>query len=94
MPEVPDTATFNLAPDWNAEILSPSAALDRVDKLPIYARENVSRVWRIDPRLQTFEAFALSGARYELIGAWRGAEWARVPPFPALELEFAALWSR
>ncbi len=36
MPEVPDTAAFNLAPDWVAEILSPSTvAIDRVEKLPI-----------------------------------------------------------
>jgi Uma2 family endonuclease len=95
MAEVPDTAAFDLAPDWVAEILSPStAALDRVQKLPIYARENVSYVWLLDPRLQTLEAFALSGARYQLHGAWHGAESARVAPFEELELELAALWAR
>lgn len=95
MPEVPDTAAFDLAPDWVAEVLAPStAALDRVQKLPIYARENVSHVWLIDPRLQTLEAFALSGARYQLLGAWRGTESARVAPFEELELELAALWAR
>lgn len=94
MPEVPDAAAFNLPPDWVAEVLSPStAALDRVQKLPIYARENVSHVWLLDPRLQTLEAFAL-GARYELLGAWRGSESARVAPFEDMELELAALWAR
>jgi Uma2 family endonuclease len=95
MPEVPDTAAFDLAPDWVAEVLSPStAALDRVEKLPIYARESVSHVWLIDPRLQTLEAFALAGDRYQLLGAWRGPESVRVAPFEALELELAALWAR
>ncbi len=95
MPEVPDTAAFELAPDWVAEVLSPStAALDRVEKLPIYVRESVSHVWLIDPRLQTLEAFALAGDRYQLLGAWRGAESVRVAPFEAVELELAALWAR
>ncbi|MDQ2642477.1 MAG: Uma2 family endonuclease [Myxococcota bacterium] len=95
MPEVPDIAAFEIAPDWVAEILSPStAAVDRVEKLPIYAREHVPHVWLIDPRLQTLEAFALAGPRYELLGAWRGAEVARVAPFDAMELELAALWAR
>jgi len=95
MPEVPDTAAFELAPDWVAEVLSPStAALDRVEKLPIYAREGISHVWLIDPRLQTLEAFALAGDRYQLLGAWRGSESVRVAPFEALELELAALWAR
>lgn len=95
MPEVPDTAAFDIAPDWVAEILSPStAAVDRVQKLPIYARENVSHVWLIDPRLQTLEAFALAGTRYQLLGAWRSTESARVAPFEELELELAALWAR
>jgi Uma2 family endonuclease len=36
MPEVPDTAAFELAPDWICEILSPgTAATDRADKMPI-----------------------------------------------------------
>jgi Uma2 family endonuclease len=95
MPEVPDAAAFNLAPNWVAEILSPStAALDRVQKLPIYTRENVSHVWLIDPRLRTLEVFALSGDRYELLGAWRDSESARGAPFEELELGLAALWAR
>jgi len=95
MPEVPDAPAFEPAPDWVAEVLSPSTdALDRVAKLPIYARESVSHVWLIDPRLQTLEAFALVGGRCQLLGAWRGAQSARVAPFDALELELAGLWAR
>jgi len=95
MPEVPDTAAFELAPDWLAEILSPSTeAIDRADKLPIYARERVPHVWLLNPRLQTLEAFALQGDRYEVVGIWRGNATGRLPPFEALELELGGLWAR
>lgn len=95
MPQVPDTPAFELAPDWLAEILSPStAAIDRADKLPIYARERVQHVWLIDPRIQTLEAFVLDNDRYQLLGTWRGDATLRVPPFEALELELAAIWAR
>jgi hypothetical protein len=37
MPEVPDAAAFELAPDWICEVLSPStAATDRAEKMQIY----------------------------------------------------------
>jgi Uma2 family endonuclease len=95
MPQVPDAAAFELAPDWVAEILSPSTeAVDRADKLPIYAREHVSHVWLLDPRLQTLEAFALDSSAYRLLGVWRGDASVRIPPFEALELELGALWAR
>jgi Uma2 family endonuclease len=95
MPHVPESAAFEIAPDWVAEILSPSTeAVDRADKLPIYAREKVAHVWLIDPRLQTLEAFALDSTSYRLLGAWRGPATLRVPPFDALEMELGALWER
>lgn len=42
LPELPNVAAFELAPDWVCEVLSPSTApFDRRRKLPIYARERV-----------------------------------------------------
>ena len=50
MPEVPDAAAFELPPDWVCEVLSAStAAMDRADKMPLYARAHVRHVWLIDP---------------------------------------------
>ncbi len=50
MPNMPATAHFTLAPDWVCEVLSPStAAMDRADKLPIYARAGVEHAWLVDP---------------------------------------------
>ncbi len=38
MPKLPDSAWFDLAPDWVREILSPvTARVDRKEKMPIYA---------------------------------------------------------
>ena len=95
MPAVTDTAAFELAPDWVAEILSPSTeAVDRTEKLPIYARSGVEHVWLLNPRLQTLEAFAINGDGYRLLGAWRGEVTMRVPPFEAIEMELGGLWAR
>lgn len=42
MPEMLEVAAFELAPDWLCEVISPStAAVDRADKLHIYARHQV-----------------------------------------------------
>jgi hypothetical protein len=43
MPELPDVAPFEFAPDWVCEVVSPStAAIDRVEKLPRYAAAGVA----------------------------------------------------
>lgn len=95
MPEVPDAAAFELAPDWIAEVLSPAtAATDRVDKLPIYSRAGVQHVWLLDPHLQTLEAFLLERAAYRLIGAWRGEVIVRIPPFDSIDMELGGLSRR
>jgi Uma2 family endonuclease len=96
MPAVPDTAAFDLAPDWVCEVLSPAtAAVDRADKVPIYAREHVHHVWLIDPLLRTLEVFRLlDGQRYEAAATWRGDVIVRAEPFEAIALELAALWAK
>jgi Uma2 family endonuclease len=95
MPEVPDTSAFELAPDWICEVLSPSTeAIDRADKMPIFARENVKHLWFVDPIAQTLEAFRLEEGRWLVLGTWYGAARVRVEPFEAFELELASLWAR
>lgn len=95
MPELPDAAAFELAPDWICEVLSPStAALDRAEKMPIYAREQVRHVWLVDPNARTLESYALEGARWVLLGAWRDDASVRAEPFADFALELAGLWAR
>ncbi len=95
MPELPDAAAFELAPDWVCEVLSPStAATDRAEKMPIYARERVAHVWLVDPVAKTLEACRLEGGRWVLPGTWRDDAKVRVEPFDAHELELAGLWAK
>ena len=95
MPEIPNAAAFELAPDWICEVLSPSTeATDRADKLPIYATENVGHVWLVDPIARTLEVLRLESARWSLLGTWRDDARVRAEPFDAIELELAALWAR
>lgn len=94
MPELPDAAAFELAPDWACEVLSPStAATDRAEKMPIYARERVSNVWLVDPLARTLEACRLENGRWVILGTWRDDAKVRVEPFAELELDLAGLWA-
>ena len=95
MPELPDAAAFELAPDWVCEVLSPStAATDRAEKMPIYAREGVPHLWLVDPIPRTSEAYRLEADRWTLLGTWRDDARVRVDPFADLELDLAGLWAR
>lgn len=94
MPRLPEEAFFTLAPDWICEVLSPStAAFDRAEKMPLYAREGVRHAWLIDPLTKTLEVFALGPQnRWMVIGAYRDAARVRAEPFDAIELDLALLW--
>jgi Uma2 family endonuclease len=95
MPELPDAAAFELAPDWVCEVLSPAtAATDRAGKMPIYARERVGHVWLVDPIARTLEAYRLAGDRWTLTGTWRDDAKLHVEPFDAIELELGGLWAK
>jgi Uma2 family endonuclease len=95
MPELPDATAFELAPDWTCEVLSPStAATDRAEKMPIYAREHVEHMWLVDPLAKTLEAYYLESGRWVLLGTWRDDARVRVAPFDAFELELAGLWAK
>lgn len=96
MPELPDAPSFDLAPDWVCEVLSPQSTetRDREEKMPIYAREGVSHLWLVNPTTQTLEAYGLDCERWVLLGTWSGDKTVRVKPFDAIGLELAALWSR
>lgn len=93
LPEVPAAAFFELAPDWVAEVLSPSTSLwDRRSKLPLYARAGVAHLWLVDPAAQSVEVFQLDGASYRLLTVHGEDDVVRLPPFDAVELSLGALW--
>ncbi|HEY2511597.1 MAG TPA: Uma2 family endonuclease [Polyangiaceae bacterium] len=95
MPELPDAAAFDLPPDWVCEVLSPStAATDRTEKMPVYARERVAHLWLVDPIARMLEVLRLDGSRWLLLGAWRDDAKVAAEPFEAFELDLASLWAK
>jgi Uma2 family endonuclease len=94
MPKLPETAWFDLAPDWLCEILSPSTArIDRTEKLPIYAKWGVAHVWLIDPDLRTLEAYENVAGRWQLIAALKDDAPVSLPPFDAITFPLGGLWA-
>lgn len=94
MPAAPKSPYITLAPDWLCEIVSPSTErFDREVKMPIYLREQVRHVWLIDPIKQALEVYLHCGRAWETLVVHRGPGLVRVPPFDAIELDLAELWS-
>ncbi len=53
------------APDWLAEVLSPSTAShDQIVKLPVYERAGVREVWLVHPTDRTVTIHRLQDGRY------------------------------
>ncbi|MDB4980577.1 MAG: hypothetical protein JWM82_1329 [Myxococcales bacterium] len=92
---VDDEPFFSLAPDWIAEVVSPrTGKYDRTDKLRIYAREQVSWAWIVDPVARTLETLALgTDGHWILRGAFRDDARVRAEPFDAIELDLSILWA-
>lgn len=77
------------------EVVSPSTAtLDRGEKLPVYARENVGHVWIVDPLQQSLEVLRLDGETYRIVGTYFSDAKVRAEPFDAIELDLSVLWAR
>ncbi len=94
MPHSPETAFYTIAPDWVCEILSPStSSLDRVQKLAIYAREQVAHAWLIDPLARTLEVLRLENGRWTILATHAGTEVVRAEPFTEVAIELQALWA-
>ena len=93
VPEYPDAGKCEIAPDWACEILSPSTArVDRVKKLPIYARAEVPWVWIIDPVEQTLEVKKLTSGKYPDAALHGGDEKIHAEPFTEIEIDLAVIW--
>lgn len=95
LPEAPNSASVDVAPDWVCEVLSPSSErTDRGKKLRLYAREQVSHVWFVNPATQTLEVLALDGESYRILEVFEGNSGVRAAPFDAIELDLSVLWAR
>lgn len=93
MPELPETAYFEIAPDWVCEILSPSTRkMDLMEKRPIYAREGVGHLWFVDPVARTLEAFELRNGEWVLIATLVDDDDVTVRPFDAVTMKLSKFW--
>ncbi|EIC21246.1 Uma2 family endonuclease [Thiorhodovibrio frisius] len=94
LPGLPETAWFEMAPDWVCEVLSPGTArMDRADKLPIYALQGVGWCWLVDPDLRTLEVFQRQESGWLLLETLADDALVRAPPFAAITIELASLWA-
>lgn len=95
LPKLPETAWFELAPDWVCEILSPSTArVDRAIKRPIYAREGIPFLWLIDPDVRTLEVYQLGETgQWLLLATLQENDSVAQPPFAAVPFALDRLWA-
>lgn len=93
LPQLPETAYFETAPDWVCEVLSPSTArLDRTDKLAVYAEFKIGHCWLIDPFALTLEVFELRDGRWTLFCTFKDADVVCASPFGAHTFALDVLW--
>lgn len=90
-----DAPHTSVAPDWVCEILSPrTARIDKIWKRRVYAREKVGFIWHVEPVERILTAYRFVAPDYQELGVFSPDETPtiRVPPFDAVELEFALWW--
>jgi Uma2 family endonuclease len=93
MPQIPNVAAGELAPDWVCEIVSPgSVRHDRVVKPRIYATAGVEWMWIIDPIAKTLEVHQRQDEHWLIVATHSEAEVVRAEPFAAVEIALADWW--
>jgi Uma2 family endonuclease len=93
MPEIPTSHIFSVVPDWVCEVTSPSnGRIDRLKKMPIYARESVAYAWLVNPEQQLLEARRLHDGQWIVIGEYGGADVVRGQPFEEVEIDLTRVW--
>ena len=93
LPALPETAYFELAPDWVCEVLSDSTeSYDRNAKRNIYGEAGVPYLWLLDPRGKFLEVFQLTAGHWLLSRTFTGADEVLAIPFEATPFPLGQLW--
>lgn len=93
MSSLPETAYFELAPDWVCEVLSPgTASHDRIKKMPRYARACVGHAWLIDPDARSLEVYRREAEAWLYVAGFEGDAVVRAEPFEAVEIDLGRLF--
>jgi len=94
LPQLPDTAWIEVAPDWVCEVLSPSTeSYDRGDKRLIYAEAGVDHVWHINPLLKMLEVSELRDGKWLLLDVFGDDAEVAAAPFAELSFSLSLLWT-
>ena len=93
MPVIPNVAAIELPPDWVCEVVSPKTSrLDRIKKLPVYARNGVQYAWIVDPIEKFLEVWIRQGDLLAQYSTHVDDDVIRAVPFDAIEIELRRLW--
>ncbi|MGA2223879.1 MAG: Uma2 family endonuclease [Syntrophobacteraceae bacterium] len=92
-PGLPKENWISVPPDWVCEILSPSTVrVDKIRKMPVYARHEVPYVWLIDPVSKTLDVFKLESGKWVWQCAFVENDKVRAEPLHEVEIELGNLW--
>lgn len=84
---------ISVPPDWVCDVLSPNThRVDKIQKMPLYARHGVRHLWLVDPGAKTLDAFRLESGRWVVLGTFAEADIVRAEPFEELEIDLEHLW--
>jgi Uma2 family endonuclease len=90
---IPDTAWFDLTPDWVCEVLSPKTQrYDKGEKRDLYARHGVGYLWHVDPDARLLEVFSLNDGKWLVEHTFRDDDAVAAPPFGAIPFRLGLLW--
>ncbi len=93
LPALPQTAYFELAPDWACEVISDSTEhCDKNAKRSICAEAGVSYLWLLDPRGRLLEVFQLAAGKWLLSQTFTGNDEVIAVPFEATPFPLGQLW--
>lgn len=93
MPVPPKNHVFTVVPDWICEVTSPSnGRLDRLKKLPLYAREGVAYAWLIDPEQQVLEVHRNEDGHWASDATYGENQVVRANPFSEIEIDLTLIW--
>jgi Uma2 family endonuclease len=95
-PAPPRRGALREPPDIMVEVVSPSPAderRDRVEKMDEYASFGVPYYWLVDPALGSLEIFELVAGRFTRCVAATAGVLRDVPGCPELEIDLDRLWA-
>ena len=91
MPTFPDVASFDLAPDWVCELLSPGTH-DLTEKRDLYGETGVGHLWFVDPEARILDVFENRGGAWTQVAAFKDEDEVRAVPFDAIAFRLSTLW--